>query len=121
MAQLYQPVPVPMIDKETGLVSRQWQEFFQRLAQAVPSGGSAPVDAQYIVAAVNAILTAERVATNTSTVTWDFSTPGQAKANATGFVTTTGTPTTGVLAKFSSASSITDADAAAVSAALDLL
>lgn len=38
-----------------------------------------------------------------------------------GTVTTTGSPTTGVLTKFSGATSITDADAAAVSAALDLL
>lgn len=55
----------------------------------------APVDAQYIVAASNATLTAERVATDTLTVTWDFGTAGQAKANvpaasasAAGHVTT---------------------------------
>lgn len=38
-----------------------------------------------------------------------------------GAVTTTGSPTTGVLTMFSGATSITDADAAAVSSALDLL
>lgn len=42
---------------------------------------AAPVDAQYIVAAANGTLTAERVATDTATVTWDFSTAAQAKAN----------------------------------------
>lgn len=44
-------------------------------------GGGAPDDAQYIVAASNATLTAERVATDTATVTWDFGTAAQAKAN----------------------------------------
>ena len=37
-----------------------------------PGGGSgAPTDAQYLVAASNGDLTAERVATNTATVVWD--------------------------------------------------
>jgi len=45
-------------------------------------GGGAPVDAEYIVAAPSADLTAERVLTDTDTVTWDFSTPGEAKATA---------------------------------------
>lgn len=44
-------------------------------------GGGAPDNAEYLVAASNGTLTAERVATNTTTVTWDFATPGQAKAN----------------------------------------
>lgn len=43
------------------------------------------------------------------------------QAANSGTVTTTGSPTTGVLAKFSGATSITDVDAAAISAALDLL
>ena len=49
----------------------------------VPSGGGggAPPGAQYIVAAADPTLTAERVLTNTATITWDFSTPGQAKAS----------------------------------------
>jgi hypothetical protein len=44
----------------------------------------APIDAQYITAAVDATLTAERVLTDTATVTWDFATAGQAKANTAG-------------------------------------
>ena len=44
------------------------------------TGGIAPADAQYIVAAADPTLTAERVLTNTATVTWDFATAGQAKA-----------------------------------------
>jgi hypothetical protein len=41
----------------------------------------APETAQYIVAATDAALTAERVATDTATITWDFATGGQAKAS----------------------------------------
>ena len=47
-------------------------------------GGGAPTTAEYLVGAADAGLSAERVVTNTATVTWDLSTPGQAKANATG-------------------------------------
>ena len=46
--------------------------------------GGAPTTAEYITASADATLTAERVLTNTATVTWDFSTPGQAKATAVG-------------------------------------
>lgn len=45
------------------------------------SASIAPSSAQYLTAATNGTLTAERVATDTSTVTWDFATAGQAKAN----------------------------------------
>lgn len=44
-------------------------------------GGGAPTDAQYLVATSNGTLSAERVTTNTTTVTWDHGTAGQAKAN----------------------------------------
>ncbi|MCS7084457.1 MAG: hypothetical protein NZ534_00055 [Bacteroidia bacterium] len=44
-------------------------------------GGGAPTDAEYIVGASNGTLTAERVVTNTATVTWDLATAGEAKAN----------------------------------------
>lgn len=44
-------------------------------------GGGAPDDAQYLVAAANGDLTAERVTTDTATVTWDHGVAGQAKAN----------------------------------------
>ncbi len=46
----------------------------------------APSDAEYIVAASSGSLSAERVATDTATVTWDFATAGQAKANVVGGV-----------------------------------
>lgn len=43
----------------------------------------APTDAEYIVGAAHASLTAERIVTNTPTVSWDLSVAGQAKANVT--------------------------------------
>lgn len=49
------------------------------LSNTVTSG--APTGAQYITAAADATLTAERVATNTATLTWDFATAAQAKVN----------------------------------------
>jgi hypothetical protein len=43
-------------------------------------GGGAPADAPYIVAASDGALKAERVATQSSDIDWDFATAGQAKA-----------------------------------------
>ena len=48
----------------------------------------APADAEYITSSTNATLTGERVLTDTETVTWDFTTAGQAKATAVGGSTT---------------------------------
>ena len=47
-----------------------------------PSGGGsgAPTTAEYLVGAADATLTAERVVTDTASVTWDLATAGQAKA-----------------------------------------
>lgn len=50
------------------------------LVAKMPSVGAAPKDAQYLVAATDGTLTAERVPTNTGTVEWDFATAAQAKA-----------------------------------------
>ena len=47
----------------------------------VPSVGAAPKDAQYLVAASDSTLTAERVTTDSPTVEWDHATAGQAKAH----------------------------------------
>lgn len=44
-------------------------------------GGGAPTDAEYLVAKSDGTLSAERVATNTSNIEWDFGTSGQAKAD----------------------------------------
>jgi len=51
---------------------------------ATPASGGAPTGAEYVVAALDGTLTNERVLTNTATVIWDFTTPGQVKATATG-------------------------------------
>ncbi len=49
------------------------------------SGGSgAPTTADYLVKTADAGLSAERVVTDTATITWDWATPGQAKANFIG-------------------------------------
>jgi hypothetical protein len=47
------------------------------------AGGAvgAPADAEYLVATASAGLSAERVATDTSTISWDFGTAAQAQAN----------------------------------------
>lgn len=73
-----------------------------------PSVAGAPTNAQYITAAADPTLTAERVLTNTATITWDFSTPGQAKASAAGGgnVGNSGTPTLGQYAKWVTATTI---------------
>lgn len=47
----------------------------------VSAGSGAPTDAEYVVAALNASLSAERLLTNTATLTWDFATAGQVKGN----------------------------------------
>lgn len=57
------------------------QQQIDNLINLSLNGTYAPADAQYAVATSNGSLTAERVLTNTTTVTWDFSTAGQAKAN----------------------------------------
>lgn len=45
------------------------------------AGGGSPTDAEYLVGAVHGSLSAERLVTNTTTITWDLATAGQAKAN----------------------------------------
>ena len=48
-------------------------------------GGGAPTGAEYIVKAAHGSLSAERVLTDTASVTWDYTTGGQAKASVAGF------------------------------------
>ena len=47
-------------------------------------GGGAPTDAEYITSTPHASLSAERVLTDTATITWDRATAGQIKATAVG-------------------------------------
>jgi uncharacterized protein DUF5907 len=72
-------------------------------------GGGAPTTAEYITASTDPTLTNERVLTNTASITWDFSTPGQAKASTVaggGNVSNSGTPTVGQYAKWVTSTTI---------------
>ena len=62
----------------------------------------APADAEYLVAATSSGLSAERVPTGTASITWDFGTAAQAKANVV-FGTTSGTVCQGNDARLSDA------------------
>jgi hypothetical protein len=52
------------------------------------AGGGAPTTVDYLVKTADAGLSAERAVTDTSTVTWDWGTSGQAKATAIGVTCT---------------------------------
>lgn len=85
---LYIPERHPVVERmpDGWLMTRPWITLFTQIAEIlgiiITPGGIAPSDAQYLVAATNAILTAERLIQDTSTITWDFSVAGIAKANA---------------------------------------
>lgn len=101
------PTPSPG-DNDTSIATTAF-------VQAALSGftGGAPVGAEYITSSANATLTAERVLTNTASITWDFSTPGQAKASTAaggGNVSTSGSPVNGQLAQWVTATTITGID-----------
>lgn len=51
------------------------------IASSGGGGGGAPTTAEYLVGASDGTLSAERVVTDTATVTWDLATAGQAKAS----------------------------------------
>lgn len=85
---------------------------FVQSALASFSGG-APASAEYITASANATLTAERVLTNTASITWDFTTPGQARANSSaggGNVSNSGVPVNGQFARWVTATTIEGID-----------
>lgn len=100
---------VPELNKPWEETTPELKEFLTKLAQAVSepddsnadlgaaisffvagsfagasgfwSGAGAPITAEYLVGAADGTLTAERVVTDTGTVTWDLGTAAQAKAN----------------------------------------
>lgn len=83
----YGPTPDPDIGEDGQLwldpESSPWR-IWKRVAgawveQAAPGG--APATADYLVKTASTGLSAERVVTDTGTVTWDWATAGQAKAN----------------------------------------
>lgn len=88
-----QPVNTDVLGPASNRISRPWRQFFDLLTAIVnglPAGGVAPADATYVVASANATLTAERVATTTTSITVDTATAGQMqwkRAALTGDVT----------------------------------
>ncbi len=81
----YPPFQQKLIDDQTGLLTQPWVMFFLGLFGSSGGGGGggslAPANAEYLVASANAVLTQARVATDTLTIHWDFSTLGFAYAN----------------------------------------
>lgn len=74
---------IPFTEPQTGVDPTDPQHLAtkQYVDSAGGGGGGAPTSAEYIVGAASAGLSAERVVTNTATITWDLATSGQAKAN----------------------------------------
>jgi hypothetical protein len=70
----------------------------------------APIGSEYVTSTADAALTNERVLTDSATVTWDRTTAGQIKANATGGgggnVSNSGTPVAGQVAEWVTATTI---------------
>lgn len=80
-------------------------------------GGGAPVGSQYIVGASDATLTNERVVTDSASITWDLSVPGQLRANSSaggGNVSTSGTPSVNQLAQWVTSTTIKGIDISAL-------
>ncbi len=69
------------------------QKAVKTYVDAAAAAG-APVGADYLVKTANGTLSAERVVTDTATVTWDWATSGQAKAQIPSDVALPGNPTT---------------------------
>jgi len=78
-------LPTPPLSQDGQLGFRDdtnaLQVWHSGVWNTVGGGGGAPTDAEYIVGAVHAGLSAERVVTDTPTIAWDLGTVGQAKAN----------------------------------------
>ncbi len=142
------PLAHPPITGSSALFSPPWALFFQNVQSAIPGGGSAPADAEYVLIASDPDLPNGRVATTSTTVAVNTATVGQIKwdlrdtavtpgtygdsthvsrvtidqqgrvtaasnvaiAGGSGTVTTTGSPVSGNLTKFSGATSITNGD-----------
>lgn len=67
------------IDSTSGLLSARLGDG---TTVTLGGGSGAPTTVDYLVRTANAGLSAERVVTDTATITWDWSTAGQAKASA---------------------------------------
>jgi len=96
LSTLNKPVNRQVIDPSTGVMREEWELYFNQLTthlnSAVGELGAdpAPANAEYLVGASNGTLTAERVATNSTSNTFNLATPGQVaveRAALTGDVT----------------------------------
>lgn len=68
-------------DAETITIAAEASQWYI-VSRTVASGGGAPTTADYLVKTADATLSAERVVTDTASVTVDWATAGQAKFNA---------------------------------------
>src|SRR5213078_952723 len=93
-----------------GVASGDNQEIvFVFTASSGSAAAGAPVGAEYITSTADATLTSERVLTDTASITWDRTTPGQIKASTAaggGNVSNSGTPTAGQYGKWVTATTI---------------
>lgn len=109
---LFLPTGTELVDKAR-FATQSMYAWMRDLTNAFnSSNGFAPADATYHVRTADSSLPNARVATDSASVTLDYSTPGQVKWNSVGggTVTTTGSPANGNLTKFSGATSITNGD-----------
>lgn len=83
MGEIYLPVGAPLVTT-TRFGTDSMIGWMRQITHAVPSGGGAPADAEYVLGAANASLPNGRLFVDTATVTWDLATPNQVKANAAG-------------------------------------
>lgn len=105
------PTPGPS-DNDTSIATTA----FVQTALAGFSGG-APISAQYIVGALDGILTNERLLTDSASVAWDLTVPGVVKANTVaggGNVSNSGTPTINQIAQWVTSTTIKGIDISAL-------
>jgi hypothetical protein len=90
------PINPQVVDSATGRMREEWQLYFDQLttrlnaAVSELSSALAPADAQYVVGSASSGLSAERLVTDSISVTWNLSVAGQAaveRAALTGDVT----------------------------------
>lgn len=72
----------PFTDKY-GNITQVWYQFLVNLSIIAGGAGFAPAGSDYVVSASDVNLPNADVATNSTTITWDFSTANQAKLNVT--------------------------------------
>ena len=77
-------VPDTYTGQATKVLAVRADETGTEFVTPAGGGGGAPTDAEYITSTASASLSAERVLTDTATITWDRATAGQIKANAIG-------------------------------------